>query len=259
MKLLRFELASAPGYTRSGIVHGGKVYETDGEKAIGVHEWSDVVPFLPTGQPPSYRMFRLGDEDEVWLRDEKSRPGYFYLNPATLIPPNRALSMPLFTDDLGYEPQLCAVIATGGAGIGVEEADAFILGLTVANTFVARDLARGDSSARARDFSTALGPFLTTPEELDDVVIDDSRGRRYRLDAVIRVNGEEVGRENLGELPYTFAELASYASETCGLQPGDLIGMGPIGLAGSKRLHLEAGDEVHVNVERLGALVTRIT
>jgi fumarylacetoacetate (FAA) hydrolase len=263
VKLLRFELASSPGYTRSGIFYSGKVYETDGANAVGVHEWADVVPFIPTGLPPSYRVFSSAALGDLWGVDEDSRPFHHYLNPATLLAPSRAFPKPLLIGELGYEPQLAVIIGSAGSQISVEEADGFILGVTVLNTLVAREIdaaerRQGAAVGRSRDFATAAGPFITTPEELDDIVVDDSRGRRYKLEAVIRVNGEEVAREDLTDLPFTFAELISFASETCSLAPGDLIGLGPLGLKDNRKPILDTGDEVQVFVERLGALVTRI-
>lgn len=262
MKLLRFELAAAPGYTRSGIVYGGKVYETDGANAIGVHEWQDVVPFIPTGQPPSYRVFRPRRIDEPWLQDSENRPLHSYLNPASLLAPSRALPKPPLVDKLGFEPQLAVVVAAAGLNVSVDEADGFALGITIANTFFDMDIDAQEREqhigpGRSRDFATAVGPFLTTPEELDDIVIDDSHGRRYKLEVIVRVNGDEVGREDLGALPHTLAELTAFASETCTLSPGDLIGYGPVGIR--KPITLVPNDEVQVTVERLGSLVTRIT
>lgn len=263
MKLLRFELAGVPGDVRSGIVYGSKVYETDGANAIGVHEWSEVVPFIPTGQPPSYRMFRADAEQDAWLRDEASRPFHIYLNPAGLIPTNRILSMPDITGELGYEPQVAVVAASAASQISPDAADGLILGVTIANTFVARDIERAENQhgqwhGRSRDAGTAIGPFLTTPEELDDLVVDDSRGRRYRFEAIVRVNGDEVAREDLTDLPYTMAELLSYASESCPLMAGDLVSVGPISLIDNKAPLLEPGDEVQITIDRLGTLTTRI-
>lgn len=263
VKLLRFELAAEPGHTRSGIVYGSKVYETDGANAIGVHEWAEVVPFIPTGQPPSYRFFRADALPDAWLRDETSRPFHTYLNPASLLAPNRVLPMPLTISELGYEPQLAVVVASAASHTSVEDADALVLGITIANTLVARDIERaekehGAGHGRSRDMATAIGPFLTTPEDLDELVVDDSRGRRYKLEAIARVNGDEVAREDLTDLPYTLAELLSYASESCHLAPGDLVSIGPICQQGNARPRLDAGDEVQITIDRLGTLTTRI-
>lgn len=263
VKLLRFELLAEPGRTRSGIVHGGKVYETDGTQAIGVHEWGDVVPLVPTGTPPSYRMFRLAEGGADWGLHDEPIPLYFYLNPASLVPANRQLVKPIHVGELGYEPQLAAVVASPGSNVEVSEADGIILGLTVLNTFVDLDIERAERASgagpgRSRDFATAAGPFLTTPEELDDLVIDDSRGRRYNLSASIRINGQEVGSADLSQLPFTFAELISSASESCSLAAGDLVALGPIGVTPSKKSKLEIGDDVQVIVERLGRLGTHI-
>jgi fumarylacetoacetate (FAA) hydrolase len=181
-----------------------------------------------------------------------------------LVAPNRQIPMPVATDELSYEPQLGVIVSNAGANLTVEEADGYILGLTIVLTLVARDIERTERAeawgpGRSRDFGTVVGPFITTPEELDDIVVDESRGRRYKFNAVVRINGEEAGRQDLTELPYTAAELVSFASETCVLAPGDLVTLGPLAMKENTKLMLGPGDEVHVTVERLGTLVTKIT
>jgi hypothetical protein len=57
VKLCRFEPLGVPGTVHSGIVHGGKVYETDGTNPVAVHEAGDVRLLSPVGRPPSIRLF----------------------------------------------------------------------------------------------------------------------------------------------------------------------------------------------------------
>jgi fumarylacetoacetate (FAA) hydrolase len=257
VKLCRFELASAPGYQRSGIVYTGKVYETDGEKAVAIHEWSDIIPLAPLGKPPSVRVFHVHE-----ATDDGVFP-FSYLNPASMHAPNQPVAKPDFTDALDFEPYLAVVVAQPGSNLSVEEADAYILGIAVVVAFVARDIEREERRAgafgRSRDFAMSVGPLLTTPEELDDAVVDDQAGRRYRLNLVARINGEEVLHAGLADLPISLAQAISYASESCELQPGDLILIGPAEEAERGRRMLDHGDELQVAFERLGTLNIRIT
>ncbi|HVL39308.1 MAG TPA: fumarylacetoacetate hydrolase family protein [Fimbriimonadaceae bacterium] len=261
MKLCRFELASAPGQARTGIYHSGRIYETQGINPVAQHEFTDIVLLTPTGPAPSYRLFQIDRSLGEW-EGGPSSPFFTYLNPATVIAPTREFVKPLYTDRLSFMPQLAAVIANPGRSIAAHEADGYILGLCIANTFVARDvldeeMRHGAGTGRSHDVATALGPVLTTPEELDEAVVDEQEGRRYRFVVTVRVNGREIAQQDLSELPLTMASLVSAASDSAPLLAGDIIGLGPLAQR-DEPVFLESGDEVVVSIERLGMLATRV-
>lgn len=261
MKLCRFELLSQPGEVKSGIVYSGKIYETDGSNPIAVHEAADVRPLPPIGQPPTLRFFRFTDANLALGADET--PHYFYGNPGSMVGASQIVPLPEITAELDYEVYLAVVIAQTGMGIPVEEADGYILGITILTALVMRDLERaearfGSGPGRSRDYAMALGPVLTTPEELDDALVDEERGRRFKLSAVARVNGVERRRGDAEDLPFSFAELISAASETAPLKPGDLIAAGPLMRPEETFKALESGDEIQIAVDRLGTLSTKI-
>jgi fumarylacetoacetate (FAA) hydrolase len=114
----------------------------------------------------------------------------------------------------------------------------------------------GLGPAKTKDFATSLGPYLVTPDELADRFASD----RYDLTMVGRVNGEEVSRGNAKEMHWSFAQMIERASWDVDLLPGDVIGSGTVGggclLELGEEVHpwLQPGDEVEVEIERLGRL-----
>ena len=145
VKLCRFELLAVPGEVKTGIVHNGKIYETDGTNPIAVHEAADVRPLPPVGVPPTIRFFRISDAEMAI--DPETQPLYFYGNPGVLIGASQIVSMPDITGELDYEPYIAAVVAQEGLVIPVDEADGYILGYTILNVLVMRDVERAEALA----------------------------------------------------------------------------------------------------------------
>ncbi len=265
MKLCRFELKTNPGEARSGIVYGAKIYETDGANPIATHEADAVRPLPPVGLPPSIRLFDLdGIAVDTLLGEDRPAPLFGYGNPAAIIGPSMIVPLPVFSGAVDFQTYVAAVIAQPGINIPLDQADEFILGVTLCTVLVAKDVERQEKRAgigpgRSRDFTIAIGPVLTTPDELDEVVTDDSRGRRYKLAATVKVNGVEVRKGNLEELALTLAEAIEGASESCTLRAGDLIAIGPIAPRFDGESVLDPGDEIQLAVERLGTLSLKIS
>lgn len=259
MKLCRFEPIAEPDSVRTGIVHGGRIYETDGTNPVAVHEASDVRPLSPIGRPPTVRFFRNPTRIGTRLtNDEAELLPYLFGNPSALIGPSQTIEAPSYIQDLQFEPYVAAVVAAPVYRIPVDQADGAILGFTVVNLFVGRGLIQRSESARSYDFAAAIGPVLTTPEELDDFLVDEEFGRRFKLEIIGRVNGIERNRGNLEDLPITFAQAIAVASEAAPLAEGDLIAAGPIGGWSDADSGLEPGDEIQVAVENLGTLSTKV-
>jgi 2-keto-4-pentenoate hydratase/2-oxohepta-3-ene-1,7-dioic acid hydratase in catechol pathway len=261
VKLCRFELKSDPGKPRSGIVYGAKIYETDGANPIGTYEADAVRPLAPVGLAPSIRFFDVfGPTVDVLLGDDRPSPLYCYGNPSSVIGPSMIAPLPPHAKRVTLLTSMAAVVACSASQIPLERADEVVLGLTPCMTLIAQDVAdqerrSGLGYGRSRDFTTAIGPVLTTPDELDEVMSDDGLGRRYELTVTLKVNGEEVSQASSFDLPYTVAEAMSAASETCVLMPGDLFCLGPLT---HQELQIEANDEIQLAVERLGTLSLRI-
>jgi len=248
MKLCRFDLISEPGVARTGIVYGGKVYETDGANPIGVHEWSDARLLAPVGQPSSVRLY-----------PHPSADCFRYLNPGSIVGPHASV-LSSVGGRLGCLPCLAAVVAGGGSVVPVSEADGLVLGFSVATVFFQVDPAESDLialPAAAFDVGLGIGPALTTPDELDDAVEDEANGRRYAIDLALSVDGQSIWSGNTNSLPQTIAEIFGVASLSTRLRQGDLF---IIGVAeNTPTLDLQSGQQVRLVSERLGTLVTKVT
>lgn len=238
----------------SGFLHDNKVYETDGAQPTAVHDWTDLIPLTPVGRPPSVRLFEVDDLAPGFSSMDAPSVSFRYLNPTSLIAPSRELTKPGFTDALGAMPCLAAVVASSGRSVEPAEAEEMVLGYSLATCFVAQDCLPG---ARAYDVAVACGPFLTTPEEMEESSVPGEFGPSLQLRGTVRINSEIVGEIDLSRLPVSFSHLLSQASESCALAEGDLVLVGPLWTPETS-LSLEPFDELHVFVDRLGTLATRI-
>jgi fumarylacetoacetate (FAA) hydrolase len=195
---------------------------------------------------------------------------FYFSNTAGIVGPGAEIRKPPETNELDYELELAVVIGKEGRDIPVAEADEYILGFTILNDWSARDVQRremkvGLGPAKGKDFATSIGPYLVTPDELEDkVLLDRSRGKRYDLVMTAHVNGVEYSRGNASTMNWTFAELIAEASRNTVLKPGDLIGSGTVGTGCVTEFPegtypwLQPGDVVRLEIERLGILENKV-
>ena len=261
VKLCRFELKSQPGEVRSGLVYSGKIYETNGEESVAVHEAEQVRPLSPVGRPPSLRIFRM-TEGRLPVSSEDSVPLYFHGNPTSVYGPSQAIPRPASVAHLDFEPYMIGIVGADGLSIPVEAADNHLLGYSLGLMLLSRDLIREEQDLRSGygrsiDIGCVIGPVITTPDDLDEVVTEEIPARKYALSVVTRVNGVEVGRGDISDLPVSFAELVAAASDTGPVRSGDIIAIGPIATS-SEPIFLDPGDDVQVSVEHLGTLSLKV-
>ena len=248
VKLCRFELKSEPGTIRSGMVYDGKIYETDGTEAIGVHEAADVRPLAPVPTPPSIRVFRTDLSDS----------GFVYANPAAVIGPSMVIELPDTATNFVVRSYLGAVIGGAGYQLDEEEAESVLLGFTLVNILSSNSIEEDDGKCvgRCQDFGIMVGPVITTPDDLDDAMTPTDNGIMYKLSASIRVNGDEKGFANFEEFSLSMVDAVKLASETCTVRSGDLLCVGP--MFEDSACAVSKGDEFQFSMERLGMLSTKL-
>ena len=96
-----------------------------------------------------------------------------------------------------------------------------------------------------------MGPCIVTIDELGDA--PDVRIRCL-------INGEERQSARTSDLYFGVAEIVSHCSQAFTLEPGDVIATGTPGGVGAFRVPpvwLADGDEVVVDIERIGQLLNR--
>ncbi len=240
---------------------------------------SQVELLPPVKNIPSFRDFYAFEAHVKNARKKRGlemvpewydAPVFYFSNTASIVGNGAKIQKPTETRELDYELEWAVVIGKEGGNIAVADADNYIQGFTILNDWSMRDVQRhemkvGLGPAKGKDFATSVGPFLVTPDELEDRVLEDrSRGKRYDLEMAVFVNGVRRGGGNTRDMNWTFAELIAAASRNTVLKPGDLIGSGTVGTGCITEFTegiwpwLEVGDVVRLEVERLGALENTI-
>jgi 2-keto-4-pentenoate hydratase/2-oxohepta-3-ene-1,7-dioic acid hydratase in catechol pathway len=75
------------------------------------------------------------------------------------------------------------------------------------------------------------------------------------------VNGDLRQDANTSDLVFGCDELVAFIGQTCTLRPGDLILTGTpngVGMAMDPPQFLKSGDEIRIEIERLGAIEHRV-
>jgi 5-carboxymethyl-2-hydroxymuconate isomerase len=185
------------------------------------------------------------------------RPLIFAKFPSALAAPDQPLEWPDgLTEQVDWEVELAVVIGKRIRHATEDEAIQAVFGYTAANDVSARDLQFADQQwVRAKSIDTfcPLGPVIVTPEEFGDP--QDKR-------LIARVNGETMQDSNTNEMIFGVAEIISFLSRACTLEPGDLILTGtPWGVGGfrSPPVFLHEGDTVEIEVEGIGVLANQVS
>ncbi len=168
-------------------------------------------------------------------------PIVFLKLPTAAAPPGGPVRCPPVVRRLDYEGELAAVIGPGGA----------VAAYAVADDVSARDLQGREpqwTRAKGADTFCPFGPWLTTADEVPDA--EDLALRTW-------VNDELRQDARTNDLVFSIPELVAFISETCTLEPGDLILTGTpsgVGMALDPPRWLASGDVVRIEIERLGAI-----
>lgn len=207
-------------------------------------------------------------------------PVFYFTNHQAIHGPGEIFCMPDHFRQLDFELEVAIVIGKKGRNIPASIADSHIAGYMIMNDLSARQLQMEEmllnlGPAKGKDFSTVIGPWLVTPDELEPFLIPakpNHIGKQYDLKMKCDVNGITVSEGNLSQMDWTFAELIERASYGVDLYPGDVIGSGTVGtgcfleLNGTAKLKdpdfkpqwLKQGDVVSLSVDALGVLTNVI-
>lgn len=184
--------------------------------------------------------------------------------------------MPDHFQKLDFELEVAIVIGKKGRNITAPEADEYIAGYMIMNDMSARTLQMEEmllnlGPAKGKDFSTVIGPWLVTPDELEKYKVPAKAGHTgnaYDLKMNCSVNGKQVSAGSMADMDWTFAEIIERCAYGCDILPGDVIGSGTVGtgcfleLNGTGLLNnpnypvqwLQPGDLVEMDITGLGVL-----
>jgi len=213
----------------------------------------------PVVRPPALREF-----DAFQPVANGDAPRFFFANHHALTGHNAQVCAPAGSTELDFGFGLGVIIGHGGRDILPARAWEHVIGFTIVNAVCAHDFLRAETAAgfgpaKARDFATAVGPWLVTRDEFALCIHDEE----LSLDLSARLNGRELARGDTAALRHSIPRLIAHASRDVDLLPGDLITTGAVtslaalGAANGSGW-LKPGDVVELEVERLGLLRTRI-
>ena len=257
------------------------------EKNIIKHDINNIIPLPVIPNPTSLRdAYAFRQHVETCRKNRGASiipefdqfPVFYFSNHNAMYADRQDIDlMPDHFNRLDYELEFAIVIGKKGKNILSKDADDYIAGFCILNDISARELQMQEMKlnlgpAKGKDFANVLGPYLTTPDELESKAINTPFGKKYNLTMECSVNGKVLSKGNAKDMHWTFAEIIERASYGVELFPGDVIGSGTVGtgclleLNGSAKRknasHIEQwlkeGDEIKMEIEGLGSIKNKI-
>ncbi|MCP8615869.1 fumarylacetoacetate hydrolase family protein [Salirhabdus salicampi] len=166
------------------------------------------------------------------------------------------IEIPAVTERLDYEAELGIVIGKKAKNVSKENALNYVFGYCTVNDLSARDLQMRTPQwllGKTYDKFCPVGPYLVTKDEVPNP---------NDLEIKSVVNGEVRQHSNTSDMIFDCKEIISYVSHYMSLEPGDLILTGTpegvvLGYPEEEQVFLQDGDEVSVEIEKLGRLTNR--
>ncbi|MFP4326447.1 MAG: fumarylacetoacetate hydrolase family protein [Paracoccaceae bacterium] len=191
---------------------------------------------------------------QVWY----DQPIYYKGNRMSFIGDGQEIHWPRYAEFLDIELELAIVVGREGKDIPADAAEPWIWGYTILNDVSARDaqmleMAGQLGPAKGKDFDTGniLGPWIVTADEI---------AHPAALEMEARVNGTRWGGGNSRAMHHDFGAILAHVSASETVYPGEVIGSGTVGTGCGLEVgrKLAPGDEIELEVERIGVLRNRV-
>jgi 2-keto-4-pentenoate hydratase/2-oxohepta-3-ene-1,7-dioic acid hydratase in catechol pathway len=187
-------------------------------------------------------------------------PIVFFKGINTLQNPGDAIEIPrhLRSDEVDYECELAVIIGRTCKNASRENALEYVLGYTCSNDVSARDWQikyGGGQWCRGKSFDTfsPLGPVLVTRDEIPNP-------NALKIRTVL--NGQVMQDWNTNDMIFDVPSLIQFLSGSTTLLPGTVILTGTphgVGMAQRPPRWLKAGDEISIEIEKIGVLENQVT
>lgn len=186
-----------------------------------------------------------------------SEPIVFSKSPNTLVGPYDDVRIPRGSTKTDWEVELGIVIGRRTSYLdAVADARDAIAGYLVVNDVSERafQLERGGQWVKGKSAETfnPAGPWLVTPDELDDVL---------DLDLWLDVNGVRRQTGSTSTMVFDPFTIVHYLSQLLVLEPGDLVNTGTppgVGMGLAPPVFLQPGDVMELGVTGLGVQRQRV-
>lgn len=191
---------------------------------------------------------------------------YVFMKPpsSTLIAAGKPILIPKSSPaHVDWELELAVVIGRRGKHIPAAKAGEYIAGYTVINDISDRQY-RPNPGRKPRekdsffdwqhgkwhDSFCPCGPCITTSDAIPDP---------QKLAMKLSVNGTVRQNGSTGQQIFPVAAVIEFLSQSCTLEPGDIISTGtPAGVGHSTKTYLKPGDRVDAWIESIGTLTNPV-
>lgn len=257
----------------------------DGDLMSLLARWADVAPLLRAWSPDADAVVPdatlrapltypakvlcaganyYGHLTEMGIAAPATPPEpFFFLKPptTTVIGPGDAIRLPAGDTRIDWEAELAVVIGDRCRGLEPAEVRDHIAGYLPANDISARArLSRSDAVAepfgfdwvgsKGQDGFCPIGPGLTPEWQVGDP---------QDLSIRLQVNGVVKQDSTTADMVSPVVDLVAAISAMVTLEPGDVVLTGtPAGVGLPRGEFLAAGDEVVVEIDRVGRLVNPV-
>ena len=258
------------------------------EEKLVTHHINDVNLLAPIPNPNSLRdayAFRQHVETSrknrglEMIKEFDEFPVFYFSNHNAIYGPQDEIKcMPSHFEKLDFELEIAIVIGKEGRNLKANEASSYIAGYMIMNDVSARGLQMKEMKlnlgpAKGKDFASVIGPYLVTPDEIKDKLIDKGgHGSIYDLKMSCFLNNQLVSEGNFKDMNWTFEQIIERVSYGATIYPGDIIGSGTVGtgclleLNGTEKIidsnynevWLKEGDVVKMKIDKLGEISNKI-
>jgi acylpyruvate hydrolase len=221
---------------------------------------AEVTLLAPVPRPGKiiclgYNYFDHTDGANSANRAPPEYPTFFAKFSNVVIGPNQPIVHPGANVQMDYEAELAVVMGKRARYVPEARALDYVAGYTIFNDVSARDyLKRSSQWTLGKSFDTfgPMGPALVTASEIPDPGC---------LDLALTLNGQEMQHSNTCNQVFSIPFLIAYLTQVMTLEPGDVIATGTPGGTGAMRMppvFMKPGDEVRIQIEKIGELVNPI-
>ena len=255
---------------------------------LTTHNLEEVKLLAPIPRPNSLRdayAFRQHVETSrrnrglEMIKEFDDFPVFYFSNHNAIFGPSDDIQcMPSHFEKLDYELEIAILIGKEGVNVRAENAKEYIAGFMIMNDMSSRGLQMKEMKlnlgpAKGKDFASVLGPYLVTPDELSENIInEDDNGCNYDLQMTCSLNGKLLSKGNLKDMAWSFEKIIERVSYGTTIYPGDIIGSGTVGtgclleINGTNKLKssdftevwLKENDVVEMEIEKLGKITNKI-
>ena len=265
------------GQVRAGLLHGDEICLSEAENV------TDILGSLSAAADAAKEGNRL-PLTEVQIRQPILRPGkilgiglnyaahakesvsfikatpesvqkWFNKQSTAANGPYDPVHRPIVSEQLDYEAELVVIIGKTGRHVPVERAHELIAGYCCGCDVSVRDWQRASQTmimGKGFDTHAPFGPYLVTPDEIDDFETLEVRGY---------VNDELRQSGHARDMVFSVAEQIAHLTQAFTLEPGDVIFTGTpagVGAGFDPPKWLKVGDRVRVEIPGLGHIENEI-